>query len=75
METEIQGKDRRHFPEAIRVETKMSPFIETKAYRRFLDVVNWLSLTLTRLQTGSIHVHLLYLFLTMIILVLLGTTL
>lgn len=75
VETEIQGKDRRHFPEAIRVETKMSPFIETKAYRRFLDVVNWLSLTLTRLQTGSIHVHLLYLFLTMIVLVLLGTTL
>jgi hypothetical protein len=75
MVTTIDGKDRRHFPEQIRVETKMSPYLETRAYRRTLDLISWLSLTMTRLQTGSIHVHLLYVFLTMLFLVLLGITL
>lgn len=37
--------------------------------------LNWLSLTITRLQTGSIHVHLAYVFLTLVVLVLLGTVL
>ena len=75
VETNITGRDRRHFPEGIKVETRMTPFIETTVYKRFIEMVNFSSLTLTRLQTGSIHVHLLYLFLTMIVLVYLGTVL
>lgn len=73
--TKIEGKDRRHFPDAIKVDTKMSPLLETHFYNLLLKGLNWLSLSMTRLQTGSIHVHLLYVFLTLVILVLLGTVL
>jgi hydrogenase-4 component B len=71
--TEIVGKDRRHFPESIRVETFMTPLLENKIYRPVVALFNWLSSSLVRLQTGSIHIHLLYVFLTMILLVFLGT--
>lgn len=73
--TKIDGKDRRHFPDAIKVETKMSPLLETHFYSQLMKGLNWLSLTITRLQTGSIHVHLAYVFLTLVVLVLLGTVL
>ncbi|MBP9092814.1 hypothetical protein KBI23_17455 [bacterium] len=71
--TEISGKDRRHFPEFIRVETFMTPILETKLYRPVMGLFDWLSSSLVRLQTGSIHIHLLYVFLTMLLLVFLGT--
>ncbi len=71
--TEISGKDRRHFPEIVKVETFMTPILETKIYQPLINAFNWLSSSLVRLQTGSIHIHLLYVFLTMILLVFLGT--
>jgi hydrogenase-4 component B len=71
--TEISGKDRRHFPESVRVETFMTPILETKLYRPVMGIFDWLSSSLVRLQTGSIHIHLLYVFLTMVLLVFLGT--
>ena len=71
--TEISGKDRRHFPESVRVETFMTPILETKLYRPIMGLFDWLSASLVRLQTGSIHIHLLYVFLTMLLLVFLGT--
>ncbi|MBS1997336.1 MAG: hypothetical protein JSS86_13540 [Cyanobacteria bacterium SZAS LIN-2] len=71
--TEITGKDRRHFPESVKVATNMTPIVETNLYKPAMQVLNWLSSSLARMQTGSIHIHLLYVFLTMILLVFLGT--
>ncbi len=71
--TEISGKDRRHFPEIVKVETFMTPILETKIYQPLINAFDWLSSSLVRLQTGSIHIHLLYVFLTMILLVFLDT--
>jgi hydrogenase-4 component B len=73
--TKIAGKDRRHFPDSIKVETLITPIIETKLYQAAINILNWLSSSLVRLQTGSIHIHLLYVFLTMVLLVFLGTNL
>ena len=71
--TEITGKDRRHFPESVKVSTNMTPVVETSFYKPAMQVLNWLSSSLARMQTGSIHIHLLYVFLTMVLLVFLGT--
>jgi NADH:ubiquinone oxidoreductase subunit 5 (subunit L)/multisubunit Na+/H+ antiporter MnhA subunit len=71
--TEITGKDRRHFPELVKVATNMSPIVETKFYNPAMKLLNWISSSLARIQTGSIHIHLLYVFLTMVLLVFLGT--
>jgi hypothetical protein len=57
----------------VRVETFMTPILETKLYRPIMGLFDWLSASLVRLQTGSIHIHLLYVFLTMLLLVFLGT--
>lgn len=73
--TEITGRDRRHFPEAVKVNSFMTPILETKIYRPLVHMFTWLSESLVRLQTGSIHIHLLYVFLTMLLLVFLGTNL
>lgn len=73
--TEITGKDRRHFPESVKVNSFMTPLLETKIYGPLVRVFTWMSESLVRLQTGSIHIHLLYVFLTMILLVFLGTNL
>lgn len=73
--TEISGKDRRHFPEKVKVNSFMTPILETKIYGPLVRIFTWLSESLVRLQTGSIHIHLLYVFLTMILLVFLGTNL
>jgi hydrogenase-4 component B len=73
--TQIEGKDRRHFPEEVVVETYFVPLIETYVYRPALAVFGAISRLLVNLQTGSIHVHLLYVFVTLLLLILIGTTL
>ncbi|MBU6451197.1 MAG: hypothetical protein KGS72_05440 [Cyanobacteria bacterium REEB67] len=71
--TEISGKDRRHFPEKIMVQTNMTSLVEAHLYAPVVRLLNWTSSSLARIQTGSIHIHLLYVFLMMVLLVFLGT--
>ena len=69
MTTDIQGKDRRHFPEAIKFETVTSPLLEGLIYQPVMKLVLLLSKTIGGLQTGSIHLYLLYVFMTLLVLV------
>lgn len=68
----IEGKDRRHFPEHINVETSIVPVLEQYLYKPFLTAANTFNRTLVKVQTGSIHIHLLYVFLTALCLIWLG---
>jgi hydrogenase-4 component B len=70
--TEIKGKDRRHFPEVIRFETDVKPILEEKLYAPTIAAFAYLSKVLAQLQTGSIHLYLLYFFLTLLVLVGIG---
>ena len=72
MITEIQGKDRRHFPEVIKFESVTSPLFEGLLYRPSMKVILVLSRAIGGLQTGSIHLYLLYVFVTLLILVGIG---
>ncbi len=72
MITEIQGKDRRHFPEVIKFETVSSPLLEEAIYRPFMKSIQLLSRAIAGLQTGSIHLYLLYVFVTLLLLVSVG---
>lgn len=66
---EIKGKDRRHFPEVIKFESVKSPLLEGMIYKPFLKVALLLSRAIAGLQTGSIHLYLLYVFMTLLVLV------
>ncbi len=70
--TQIQGKDRRHFPEAIKFETVTSPLLEEGLYRPAMKIIQILSRGIAGLQTGSIHLYLVYVFITLIVLVSIG---
>jgi len=70
--TEIKGRDRRHFPEVIRFETVTKPILEERLYRPIIGLLQTLSKGLAQLQTGSIHLYLLYVFFTLLILVGIG---
>ncbi len=50
--TEIQGKDRRHFPEAIKFETVTSPLLEGLIYQPIMKVILLLSKAIGGLQTA-----------------------
>jgi hydrogenase-4 component B len=75
MHTEIKGQDRRHFPESIKVEVSSHPILERYIYAPGVAAVQAASKRLIALQTGSIHVHLLYVFVTLILLVGIGSAL
>jgi len=70
--TEIRGKDRRHFPEVIRFETDTKPILEERLYIPMITAFNYLSKGIAQLQTGSIHLYLVYVFLTLLVLVSIG---
>ena len=70
--TQIQGKDRRHFPETIKFDTVTSPLLEEGLYRPAMKVIQILSRGIATLQTGSIHLYLVYVFITLLILVSIG---
>jgi hydrogenase-4 component B len=72
--SQISGRDRRHFPESIEVESFMAPIIENRIYRPSVQFLQATSKLLVNLQTGSLHVHLLYVVVTLLLLVLVGTT-
>ena len=73
LSVEISGRDRRHFPEKIHVEPSMVSLLETRVYEPLGRCVNKLSLVLAKLQAGSIHLYLLYLCVSLVLLVFLGT--
>jgi hydrogenase-4 component B len=73
--TEITGKDRRHFPEQITVAPLVVANIETDIYAPPLALVDGLARSLAKMQAGSIHLYLIYLCVTLILLLLLGTRL
>jgi formate hydrogenlyase subunit 3/multisubunit Na+/H+ antiporter MnhD subunit len=75
MSTEIKGRDRRHFPEWIKVEVQMLPALEYYIYNPLIGGLQRFAKLLVRLQTASIHIHLLYVFMTMLILVCVGISL
>jgi hypothetical protein len=75
MSTEIKGRDRRHFPEWIKVEVQMLPALEYYIYNPLIAGLQWFAKLLVKLQTASIHIHLLYVFMTMLILVCVGISL
>ncbi len=70
---DISGKDKRHFPEKIHVEPSMVALLETKIYGPVGHSIDLLSIWLARLQAGSIHLYLLYVCISVVIFVLVGT--
>lgn len=75
MFTEIRGKDRRHFPEWINMEVTTPSLLEERIYNPSLAFLQGLSGVLVKFQTGSIHIHLMYVFLTLLILLVVGVSL
>lgn len=70
--TKISGKDRRHFPEHVQVDVNFTSVLETYLYRPFYLLSRFANNSLQKLQTSSIHIHLLYVLLTLIVLLCLG---
>ncbi|MBX9668151.1 MAG: hypothetical protein K2X93_11055 [Candidatus Obscuribacterales bacterium] len=75
LEFELTGTDRRHFPEKIRVKPNMVSLLEQRVYLPLLSIVSKLAKSLVKLQAGSIHLYLIYLCVTLILLLQLGTLL
>lgn len=73
MHSEITGRDRRHFPENVKAEAEISSLLESRVYGPAISAVRWASSHLARLQAGSIHLYLLYVLITLIALLLLGS--
>jgi hydrogenase-4 component B len=72
---EITGKDRRNFPDHIKVEPQMISLLENFVYLPTISWIQNLSRTFAKLQAGSIHLYLLYVCVTLVILMLVGTRL
>lgn len=71
--TSITGADRRHFPESIDVEPTTTSLLETRVYEPLVGMLRALADLLAKLQTGSIHLYLLYVCITLVLLLLIGT--
>jgi hydrogenase-4 component B len=69
---EIEGTDRRHFPEKITVAPQTASLIESRIYQPGLKLISFAARSLAKLQSGSIHLYLTYLCLTLIALLLVG---
>jgi hydrogenase-4 component B len=71
--SQITGRDRRHFPDSIKIEEENIPLLTKLVYMPAVRTIEAASRGLIRLQTGSIHVHLLYVFATLLALAVIGT--
>jgi hypothetical protein len=61
VEITIKGRNRRHFPETVAVETMHEAHLETKVYAPLLKSIQRMAgVFLMRLQAGSIHQYLIY---------------
>ena len=69
---EIEGSDRRHFPERITVAPHTASHIERRIYQPFLKLISFIARSLAKLQSGSIHLYLVYLCVTLIALLIVG---
>ena len=73
LEVTVTGRDRRHFPEAVLVESIHEPYLETRIYAPLLKLIQRAAGTLVmRLQAGSIHQYLVYMVLALGLLLWLG---
>jgi hydrogenase-4 component B len=73
IDLEIAGKDRRHFPEHVKAHIAIASLLEQKLYGPIVMGLDRLSRSLAGIQSGSIHLYLLYVFVTLLILVAVGT--
>jgi len=69
----IGGQDRRHFPEQIKSHTVQSSLLEVWIYGPLIHMIRIISQYLSKLQAGSIHLYLIYVFVTLIVLLVVGT--
>jgi hydrogenase-4 component B len=73
MQLQVEGRDRRHFPDTVSAELIYEPYLETRIYRPLLRLVQTVSETVVmRLQAGSIHQYLLYMGVALALLLWLG---
>jgi hydrogenase-4 component B len=71
---DIEGRDRRHFPERISVEASYEPYLETRLYAPLIRLLQHAAGTfLMRLQAGSVHQYLLFMLLALGLLLWLGS--
>ncbi len=61
-----------YYPTAIHFESEIEPTFETRVYGPLRDAVLWAAARMRRVQAGSIHLYLLYVFVTLILLLLFG---
>lgn len=71
----IRGRDRRHFPEQIIVQPRMVSWLEQRVYGPAIFVVSALANAVAKLQAGSIHLYLMYVCITLVLLLFVGTKL
>jgi hypothetical protein len=73
LELNVEGRDRRHFPERVTVTSTYEPYLETRVYGPLLRLFQRAAGTLVmRLQAGSIHQYLLYMGVAFVLLLWLG---
>lgn len=73
VEVTIKGRNRRHFPETVAVETMHEAHLETKVYVPLLKSIRrTASIFIMRLQAGSIHQYLIYMAIVLAILIWVG---
>lgn len=73
LDVRITGKEKRHFPEDIRVEVKTVSMLESTLYRPALAGFAGIAKRFAKFQAGSIHLYLLYVCITLVLLLLVGT--
>jgi hydrogenase-4 component B len=61
-----------YYPKAIHFESEIEPTFETHFYRPLLDGIQALAARMRKIQTGSIHAYLAYIFVTLILLLIFG---
>jgi hydrogenase-4 component B len=75
LDVTIRGKDRRHFPEYVSIEPRMVSLLESRVYRPALYLIGAAGKAIAKLQAGSIHLYLLYVCITLIVVLVVGTKL
>lgn len=69
MEIELEGKQRRHFPDEVAASMTHEPYLETRVYGPALRTFQRLAGSfIMRLQAGSIHQYLFYMLLVLVLL-------
>ena len=73
VQVDVQGKNRRHFPDAVTVESGYEAYLQTRVYIPALKLLKDFAGTfLAKLQAGSIHQYLVYMMVALVILLILG---